>query len=181
MIKAVPSQRFDDPEDVAAPDFIEPVVGFRSWRAVNGRLRSPYVPVFWDQRQLCAECCPSCAEALDPNCAHHDHVAPQPGCACGIYAYFEPDREFPMVDYQGVAGIVTLWGDIQVHSEGMRAEHAQIEALTLYSRWSTRQKRAVWAIAEQLGVDLVDLDEIEDAAERYGARLEPERLLSEAA
>jgi hypothetical protein len=181
VIDDVSARGLEDPEYVAAPDLIEPVVGFRSWRAVNGRLRSPYMPVFWDDRRLCAQCSRSWSEAPPTGDADRDHVAPEPGCSCGIYAYFEPDRQFPTVDYRAVTGIVTLWGGIQVHREGMRAEHAQIEALTLYSRWSTRQKRVVWTIAEQLGVDLVDLDEIEDAAERYGGRLEPERLLGESA
>jgi hypothetical protein len=79
-----------------------------------------------------------------------------------------------MVDHQGVAGIVSVWGAVEVHQEGMRAEHARIEALALYARWTTRQLEAVRQVAGELGVDLVDLDEIEDAARRYGQPLSPE-------
>ena len=161
------------------PDLIEPIVAFRSWHAIEGRLCSPHVPVFWDERNLSAECGPVRREAFAHGSAQA-HRAPQPGCACGIYAYFEPDRALPTIDCRAVTGIVTLWGSIELHAEGMRAEHAQVEALALYSRWSTRQKQAVWTIAEQLGVDLVDLDQIDTAADRYGRRLDPQLLLSEA-
>jgi hypothetical protein len=63
-----------------------------------------------------------------------------------------------------------------VHPTGVRAERAAIEALATYSRWITRQKHAVWSIAERLGVDVVDLGQLGQVAERYGAKL-PETLL----
>jgi hypothetical protein len=156
-----------DPADLVphlpAPDLIEPLVAFRSWRAVDGRLRSPYLPVFWEQPVARASC--------DLGSGRGGHAAPAPGCTCGIYAYMKPDLEFPAVDYRGISGIVTLWGNIEVHAAGMRAEHAKVEALGLYSRWSRRHKRAVWAIADRLGVDLVDLDDLDRSADRYGRRL----------
>jgi hypothetical protein len=92
-----------------------------------------------------------------------------------VHASLAPNREFPAIDYRGVTGIVTVWGEIEIDREGVRAEHARIEALTLYSRQSNRQKRSVWEIADDLDVDLFDLDEIEDVAGRYGDRL-PEAL-----
>jgi hypothetical protein len=166
------SRECETPDRLGAPDLIEPLVAFRRWRALGGRLRSPYLPVFWDERVLHAECEAS-RRPSEPGGDHQPHLAPHPDCSCGIYAYLEPDREFSMVDYRGVTGIVTLWGNIEVHADGMRAEHARVEALALYHRWSDRQKNAVWRIAEELGVDLVDLDEIDHCAERYGGRLPP--------
>jgi hypothetical protein len=145
-----------EPSAVEAPSLFEPVTAYRSWRVVDGRLRSPYRPVFWDQPTLEASCV---------------HPAPGSGCACGIHAKFEPDREFPKVDYRGVAGIVTLWGRIEVDRDGMRAEHARVEALALYARSSARLKSALFKIADELDVDLIDLDEIEAAAARYGTPL----------
>jgi hypothetical protein len=158
-----------------APDLIEPIVAFRGWRVVDGRLRSVYLPTYWAQRQMTADCL--CAESPDADAqrtAATGHGVPDRGCTCGIYAYYEPDLNFPKVDHQGVAGIVSLWGAIEVHDEGMRAEHARIEALALYSRWTNRQLDAVRAVAEDLGVDLVDLDEIEAAARRYGQPIAPD-------
>jgi hypothetical protein len=72
------------------------------------------------------------------------------------------------VDHRAVTGIVTLWGEIEVFENGVRAEHARLEALALYSRSSTRLKNAVWSIADELDVDVIDLDEIEAAASAYG-------------
>jgi hypothetical protein len=171
------------PDRLGAPDLIEPLVAFKRWRAVGGRLRSPYLPIFWDERTIHARCVASdhafdhaSDHSSEPHAHPAPHRAPHPDCSCGIYAYLEPDREFPMVDYRGVTGIVTLWGNVEVHADGMRAEHARVEALALYPHWCERQKNAVWRIAEQLGVDLIDLDRIDNCAERYGGRL-PAALL----
>jgi hypothetical protein len=161
-----------NPSPTEAPDLIEPVVAFRSWRAMGARLRSPYVPVFWDSREQTA----TCVSGADPHITRLPHHAPHPHCRCGIYAYHEPDLDFVRVDYRGVVGIVSLWGRIEVHGSGMRAEHARVEALAHYSRWHSRQDRAVRTIAEELEVDLVELDQLEDAAGRYGRPL-PETLL----
>ena len=158
-----------------APDLIEPVVAFRSWRVVEERLRSVYLPVIWAERDMTAACmCSESPDADAPRAAEPGHGVPDRGCTCGIYAYYEPDLNFPTVDYRGVAGIVTLWGSIELHEEGMRAEHARIEALALYSRWSVRQLDAVRAVARDLGVDIVDLDDIVEAAGRYGRPVAPE-------
>jgi hypothetical protein len=159
-------------ETAPAPDLIEAVVGFRSWRLVDGALRSVYLPVFWTQPEMTASCLRS--EAPDADAARDvpaDHATPDRGCTCGIYAYYEPDLNFPTVDYRGVAGIVSLWGTIELHPDGMRAEHARIEALALYSRWTTRQLDAVREVSADLGVDIVDLDDIVEAARRYGHRI----------
>jgi hypothetical protein len=103
-------------------------------------------------------------------------MAPGSACTCGIYASHKPDLEFPTIDYRGVSGVVTVWGSIEVHDDGLRAEYAQVEALCLYERWTDRQAEAVRAAAEALGVDLIDLDYLEGAAERYGRWLDPELL-----
>jgi hypothetical protein len=151
------------------PDLIEPVVAFRSWRVVDGALRSVYLPAFWAEREATAVCMePDAPDANASRTAPQGHSAPDRGCTCGIYAYYEPDKHFPTIDYRGVTGIVSVWGTIELHEDGMRAEHARIEALALYSRWTTRQIDAVRTLAQKLGVDIVDLDDIEDAARRYG-------------
>src|SRR5215218_5458501 len=120
------------------PDLIEPIVGFRNWRIfceghTPGRLSSPYFPVPWSAPTLRAECHRlRTAEDL----LREQHAAPAPGCGCGISAYHAATGEFSKVDYRGVSGIVTVWGRIEVDSDGMRAEHARVEALATYSRWS---------------------------------------------
>jgi hypothetical protein len=149
-----------------APDLIEPVVAFRKWRVVDGRLRSLYEPNFWLDAMQQAEC-------HAHNRGNPPHEAPQSGCTCGIYASFKPDYDFPTVDYRGVSGIVTAWGNVEVHADGLRAQWVQVEALSSYERWSSRQAEAVRAVADELGLDVVDLFDLEAAAGRYGVRLDP--------
>jgi hypothetical protein len=158
--------RFLAPANLAeAPDLIEPVVAFRKWRVVDGRLRSLYEPIYWlDPLQRA-----SCRAANRDN---PPHAAPHSGCTCGIYASHEPDYEFPTVDYRGVSGIVTAWGNIEVHDDGIRAEWVQVEALSIYERWGRRQIDAVRTVAEDLGSDVIDLCDLEAAAGQYGVRLD---------
>jgi hypothetical protein len=158
---------------IPAPDLIEPLTAFRRWRVIDGRLRSPYMPVFWDERVLPARCHDQTTGATGRDAPH---TPPLASCTCGIHAYSEPDLDFPAIDYRGVTGIVTVRGKVVVGAEGMRAELARVEALGVYSRWSRRQRRAVRAIAEQLGIDLVALDDLADVAERYGRPLLPDAL-----
>jgi hypothetical protein len=145
-----------------APDLIEPIVGFRNWRVIDGVLTSPYAGSEWHEPLMCGRC------------LVRGHPAPQPDCDCGVSAYHEPQLRFSTVDFRGVSGIVTLWGRVEVHEDRMRAEFARIEALALYGRWSARQRGAVTTIARQLGVDLVDVHEQAAAAAAYGAALPPE-------
>jgi hypothetical protein len=167
----LPSELFTD-LPLEAPDLSEALTGFRRWRVVDGRLRSPYLPVFWDERILAARCYrQESGESLLPA-----HTPPFAHCSCGIHAYNEPDADFPAVDYRGVTGIVTIRGKVAIGPDGMRAELARVEALGVYSRWSRRQRREVLALADRLGIDLVDLDELADAAERYGRPLLPGSL-----
>jgi hypothetical protein len=153
-------------DTLEAPDLIEAVVAFRKWRVVDGRLRSLYEPVFWLDPLQRADC-------RAHNRGNPPHEAPRSGCTCGIYASHEPDYEFPTVDHRGVSGIVTAWGNIEVHADGIRAEWVQVEALSAYDRWTRRQTDAVRAVAEDLGSDIIDLYDLEAVAGRYGVRLDP--------
>jgi hypothetical protein len=153
-IRVEPLKRFGGHSDcLEAPDLIEPVTAFHSWRVIDGELCSAHQPLF----------------SGDPGLERF-------GFGGGVYAHLEPDCNFPRVDHRGVTGIVTLWGQIEVQVDGMRAEHARIVALALYSRSSARLKGALYSLADQLGIDLIDLDEIEAAAAGYGNQL-PASLL----
>jgi hypothetical protein len=176
LVGGGPVQHMPDsitPFTFESPDLIEPLTGFRSWRTDGDRLRSPYLPVYWDERLVPARCH---RQATGASGVLPPHTPPYGPCGCGIHAYHEPNLDFPAVDYRGVTGIVTLRGRVAVGPEGMRAELARVEALGFYSRWSRRQKRDVSAIAERLGVDLVELDDLSDAAQDYGRPLLPHSL-----
>jgi hypothetical protein len=67
-------------------------------------------------------------------------------------------------EFEWVEGIVTVWGRIESHRDGLRAEHARVCALG-------RRPGAAAAIARRLGVDLVETASLEEVADRYGAPL----------
>jgi hypothetical protein len=75
-----------------------------------------------------------------------------------------------------ITGIVTLWGKIEVHRDGMRAEHARIGALAYLKDLGKDHERRVREIAEYLGVDVVEQSELALAAAEYGKPLPREMI-----
>ena len=161
-----------------APDLIEPVVGFRKWRLDDEHLSSPYVRVYWRERVMHARCHRhSFVSALfEQRALDEEHDAPHPLCNCGIYAYYQPRGRPRAIYVRLVWGIVTLWGQIEAHRHGMRAQHARVEALASSPEWPRSHQRAVQRIAADLGIDLVHHADLELAAGEYGGRL-PETLV----
>jgi hypothetical protein len=90
---------------------------------------------------------------------------------CGVYALFEPSRPGRRERLALVRGAVVLWGRIELHQRGMRAEFARIVTLALPS--SRRRAHAVVRIAELLGVEAVRTKDLPTAALAYGDPLEP--------
>ena len=124
-----------------APDLFRPLVGFRHWRLASGGLRSLVCDVAWPAATLTARCHAG---------GHHTHP-PVGECSCGIYAWYRP---CPVRHSEVVAGAVVLWGDVELHTGGMRAQHCRVVALALpLSRG--RKRRRVCAVAERLGVPVV--------------------------
>lgn len=117
-----------------APDYAEPLQGWRVWR-VKGegdelRLQSVVQKVVWHPcRPLAARCLRQ--RPLIPRLGRRaPHAAPAEHCECGIYAadlhqllpYLRPD---PWL--RGVAlvfGQVALWGTVIECERGWRASHA---------------------------------------------------------
>jgi hypothetical protein len=164
-----------------APDLIEPVAGFRKWRVVAEHLTSPYIPLRWDEPVVHARCFPANRSLLfGRGWLDEPHEAPHPACRCGIYAWHALPSAGPVPDPDRVFGVVSLWGRIEVHADGMRAEHGAIRALGLAPRLGASHRRTMESIAGRLGVELVDEEELPGAARRYGrslpATLVPERL-----
>jgi hypothetical protein len=152
-----------------APDLLHPVYAFRDWRITPDGLTSPRTGVAWPGPVLAAECHPRTPESL----IRPPHRAPGRDCSCGIHGYFRPGYETSKVDYRGVTGIIRVWGEVELHHEGVRAQFARVEALGVYTRWTRRQKEAVNDVAGELGVDVVDLHELEEAAARYATAVPP--------
>ena len=150
----------------AAPDLVEPVAGFRAWKVIDDRLLSPYIPCRWDGPVMHAECYPANRSLLGgEGWLDAPHASPHPACQCGIYAYHRPGTQTYYGEFDWVEGIVAVWGRIEAHRDGLRAEHARVCALA--------RRPGMAAIASELGTDLVEGDELEAAAARYGAPLPP--------
>ena len=158
----------------AAPDLIEPVVGFRAWRVVGDRLLSPYIPCRWDGRLMHAICYPANRSlTFGHGWLSAPHDSPHPDCQCGIYAYHRPGTRGYFGEWEWLEGIVSVWGRIEAHADGLRAEHARVEALGLPG---DRDGGSARRIAAALGVGLVPRAELAGAAASYGAPL-PDALL----
>jgi hypothetical protein len=145
---------------LAAPDLIEPVIGFRQWRLRDDRLCSPFRDEPWDDVELHAGC-------------DHGHAAaeiPAAGCGCGVYAFYDqpPRSASPAPDL--VAGAVVLWGALQLHGGGMRASHARIVGLALPPTHG-RKRRRLLAAAAYLEVPAVPFRQLRALAARHGREL----------
>lgn len=145
-----------------APDLIHPVVGFRLWRFEEGALWSPYFRERWSRGRHTATCRAASGQR---------HAGPSPAhtCTCGIYAWYRP---CPRLAYACttslVGGAVVLWGLIELHAGGMRAQYAMVVALALpLSRGAKR--RSILAVADALEVETVPARELAAAAGAHGA------------
>jgi hypothetical protein len=163
---------------VAAPDLVEPVVGFREWLIVRGTLTSPYIPFRWEERTARARCFPANRNLqFGRGWVDEPHVVPHAQCKCGIYALHRPRSTTPFPDADRVWGVVSTWGRIEVHSDGMRAEHARVEAIALGVGERRGNEPTLRRIAERLKVDLVEWDDLPAVAGRYGRQL-PDALIA---
>lgn len=164
-----------------APDLIEPVVGFRKWMLrEDGELVSPLAGVVWSGEPLRARCLPRSARLRAGRRADawHEEGAPAPDCACGVYAFHAPYSAWELDAMSLVPGVVAMWGRIEVHDDGMRAEYAQPVALGIPPLSGRRRRRGIRAAAERLGLEVVRAHQLEATAQRYGKSLPPSLLPS---
>jgi hypothetical protein len=140
----------------SAPDLITPVIGFRQWRLRGDELWSFQTDEQWGHGVHTAQC---------PLHAHH---APANGCSCGIYAWYSPTpRGASALTAALVGGAVALWGQIELHAHGMRAEHAVVVALALPFSWGAK-RRHIRAAAAALEVPVVPARRLRATALRHG-------------
>lgn len=106
-----------------------PVIGFRTWKyGGRGQLKSVVQDFSWEKRNE--------AKCMRP---FHLHRAPAPaeGCGCGLYAFHDlvnastyGAEALPRCgEPQDIVGIVRGWGNLRVHKDGWRAQHAEILAI----------------------------------------------------
>lgn len=157
---------------------------FRAWTLDGYRLRSANpAGGYWTAGINHAECRRSEYDRLTP--LGHDkppatvrpsHDAPHPRCRCGLYAWHEP-HELTRFGGAGelVHGVVLMWGRIEVHGEGLRSEYAEPVLLAYGDEQTHKHVRRVQAIASELGLPAVELDDLEEAAKAFGEPV-PEEL-----
>lgn len=137
----------------AAPDLVEPILGWRCWQAVeavdgSAALGSVVYPTVWPRRRrFDAQCEAAHWHLRAPFRRTHEHPAPAASCGCGVYAVPDVERALRYLDWDGggrrshlrVLGLVRLWGVVLECDRGWRAEHAY--PLRLYVVSPTRRRR----------------------------------------
>jgi hypothetical protein len=144
--------------EAAAPDLIRPVIGFRQFRLVGAELWSVRASHRWVRGVQTAHCV-----------AERPHEAPPAkGCTCGFYArYTPPPRTASAATPDLVAGAVALWGRIELHAHGLRAQHAMVVALALPLARGAKRGRTL-AAAEALAIPAVPARALTAAALAHG-------------
>jgi hypothetical protein len=98
------------------------------------------------------------------------HAAPDPKCRCGLYAWHDagrlPDASGYAAEY--VYGAILAWGRIEVHGDGLRAEYAEPVVLAYDETQSYRHVRRVQAIGSELGLPVVEIEQLDEAANAFG-------------
>ena len=159
----------------STPDLLRPLIGFRQWRLRDGVLYSMWADDPWPGGLLRAHC------RASVDCYGELRASPDPDCTCGVYAWHRqvPLGASPTRDL--VAGAVALWGAIEIHATGMRAQFARIVTLALPV--TRARKRLELAIAAgEMGVELVAHRHVLAAAMAHGtpvpSALRPRRILT---
>lgn len=143
--------------EAAAPDLVTAVIGFRQWRLRGDELWSLRARERWKRGVHTA------------HCRTGRHQAPANGCTCGIYAWYSPPpRGASAATPDLIAGAVALWGQIELHSNGMRAQHAMVVALALPFSWGSKRQR-ILAAAADLEVPAVPARRLKATALEHGA------------
>ena len=151
-----------------APDYIEPIVGWRTWLVVPEdeifRLRSIVYDTLWSPHSELVASCLHHAVRL-PWRKHPKHVPPARNCACGIYAAREPEEAAAYLDGRSwadglsvhrVIGTVSLWGRVVECTRGWRGSRAYPK-----KSYVPPTRAPFWLKAErveEIALDLTDYD-----------------------
>jgi hypothetical protein len=146
---------------VRAPDLVEPVIGYRQWRIEDEALWSPFSNYRWTRGVNTARC------GLD---AGHPDVAPGHTCTCGLHAWYRPCPRLGYAAPDLIGGAVALWGEMELHPTGVRAQYATIVALVLPLAHTGKRRRVV-EIAGALEVETVSSRQLRCTALRHGLPL----------
>jgi hypothetical protein len=138
-----------------APDYAEPVLGWRTWAAVEDgdglTLRSVVYESRWPPRERVRAVCAhrTRSRMLARLLRVEGHEAPGERCECGIYAARTPDLALPYLGRLGlvrtakaaVIGRVALWGRVIECERGWRGTFAYPTHLYLLRARLSRRER----------------------------------------
>ena len=141
-----------------APDLVEPLVGYRQWRLDGTALRSPFVDYQWTRGANTARCTVGTG---------HPDPAPGHGCVCGIHAWYRPCPRLGYATPDLIGGAVVLWGEVELHPTGMRAQNAAVVALALPLAHTSKRRRVI-DVANALEVDAVPARHLNTVALDHG-------------
>ena len=97
------------------------VVALRTFRVEeSGRLLALYSDQYWYDGANTAVC------------PRAEHGAPADGCDCGLYAYGSAQAAAQNRGTRYVQAVVSCWGDVVAGTQGVRAQHARIDAVWLH-------------------------------------------------
>ncbi len=152
----------------AAPDYLEPIVAWRTWLVVQEgagfRLQSVVYDALWSpRRELVARCLHRTLPW--PWRRRPQHVSPARGCGCGIYAAGEPEQAATYLDGYAAAdalsvhrviGTVSLWGHVVECKRGWRGSRAYPKTIYVPATRAPYWLRA--ERAEEIALALTDYD-----------------------
>jgi hypothetical protein len=103
------------------------IVGLRTFRVDETGLLLPlYSNLSWYDGPNTATCAPPTGEP--ERC---DHPVPSADCECGFYAYGTAEAAAQNRNMRYVQAVVSCWGQVVAGTQGVRAEHARIDAIWL--------------------------------------------------
>ena len=104
------------------------VVGLRTFRVDESGLLLPlYSDRSWYDGVNTATCAPPTGEA-----PRDQHAVPHRDCECGFYAYGTEAAARAHRGSRYVLAVVSCWGGVVAGTQGVRAEHARIDAIWLH-------------------------------------------------
>jgi hypothetical protein len=111
------------------------IVGLRTFRVDESGLLLPlYSNRAWYDGRNTALCAPPTGER-----GRGDHPVPSPDCQCGFYAYGTERAAARSRHMRYVQAVVSCWGGVVAGTQGVRAEHARVDAIWLHPnapRWA---------------------------------------------
>jgi hypothetical protein len=103
------------------------IIGLRTFRVdESGMLLPLYSNAAWYDGTNTATCAPPTGEA-----ERTDHPVASPDCECGFYAYGTEAAAARNRNMRYVQAVVSCWGSVVAGTQGVRSQHARIDALWL--------------------------------------------------